>query len=215
MVRRSIMLTGGEELKGLVKYDNKNGVLSFQDGSDSRVFTAVRIVAFEFFDESLMIQRVFYSFDYEDPQTNVERPLFFEVLKQYKTFAVLSKADQIDLEERTDYVGGNSVAGAPSPMYSTRTVISQTETIYLMKSTGEIKPYFKIIKEEDGEKPFVFFGTDTETKNKMIDRDLLEEFISPVEHEKLRQYALAHDLKFRKKADFLKILDYYDQIVEK
>jgi hypothetical protein len=211
----SIMLTGGEELKGLVKYNNRNGVLSFQDGSDSRVFTAMRVVAFEFFDESLMTQRVFYSFDYEDPQTSIERPLFFEVLKQYKTFAVLSKADQIDIDERPDYLRANSVAGYPSQVYSTKTVISQTETIYLMKSTGQIKPYFKIIKEDDVQKSFVLLGTDTKTKNKMVDRDLLEEFISPMEHEKLRQHALAHDLKFKNKEDFLKILDYYDEIVEK
>jgi hypothetical protein len=38
----SIMLNTGEELKGLVKYNDRNGVLSYQNGNDSRVFTALR-----------------------------------------------------------------------------------------------------------------------------------------------------------------------------
>jgi hypothetical protein len=208
----SILLTSGEELKGLVMYNSRNGVLSFQDGRDSKVFTAARVVGFEFFDEALQKQRIFYSLEYEDSETNVVRPLYFEVLKEYQTFSVLSKADRIDVNERVDY-SGVDVAGTA---YSrTRTVVSQTETIYLMKSISEIKPYFQVTREEDGQKTFGFFGTDTATKNKMINRDLLEELIGPEDYEKLRQYALGQDLKFRKKEDFLKILDYYDLLIGK
>jgi hypothetical protein len=216
----SIMLTDGSELKGLVKYNNRNGVLSYQDGIESKVFTPVRVVGFEFFDESLQKQRVFYTFNFEDSETNIERPLFFEVLKEYKTFAVLTKSDRIDVGQKVDnsrWATFNPVTGNYDPMLgsggSSRLVVSQTETIYLMKETGEIKPYFKVVKTEDGEKSFVLVGNDTKTKNKMIDRDLLNEFIPSPEYEKLIQYAETNNLKFKKKEDFMEILKYYDETI--
>ena len=79
----SILLSDGTELKGVVKYNDRNGILSFQDGDDPRVFTPQRVSAFEFFDERLQQQRVFYTFTYEDAETSIDRPLFFEVLKEY------------------------------------------------------------------------------------------------------------------------------------
>jgi hypothetical protein len=83
-----------------------------------------------------------------------------------------------------------------------------------MKETGEIKPYFKVKQSEDGYKS-LFTGNDTKTKNKMIDRDLLEEFISVSDYEKLIRYAKDNNLNFKIKNDFLKILSYYDEIVGK
>jgi len=213
----SIMLTDGNELKGLVKYNDRNGVLSYHDGTDTRVFTPLRVAAFEFFDESTQKQRIFYSLTYEDSETNIERPLFFEVLKEYKTFAILSKADRLEVDQKnvpSAYNNLNPAAG-PWPNNEVRLVISQTETIYIMKSTGEINPYFKTVNTQDGTKSLVVAGRDTKTKNKMIDRDLLEEFIASSDYEKLSQYSDANNLSFKKKDEFLKILDYYDEITGK
>lgn len=216
------MLTDGNELKGLVKYNDRNGVLSYQDGTDTRVLTPLRVAAFEFFDESTQKQRIFYSLTYEDSETNVERPLFFEVLKEYKTFAILSKADRLEVDQKnvpSPYNNNNlnPVTGAvgPWPNNEVRLVVSQTETIYIMKSTGEINPYFKVVNTQDGSKSLIVAGRDTKTKNKMIDRDLLEEFIAPSDYEKISQYADANNLSFKKKDEFLKILDYYDEITGK
>jgi hypothetical protein len=213
----SIMLTDGNELKGLVKYNDRNGVLSYQDGTDARVFTPLRVAAFEFFDESAQKQRIFYSLTHEDSETNVERPLFFEVLKEYKTFAILSKADRLEVDQKnvpSSFNNLNPATGAVDPLANSevRLVVSQTETIYIMKSTGEINPYYKVVNTQDGTKSLIVAGRDTKTKNKMIDRDLLEEFIAPSDYEKLSQYADANNLSFKKKNEFLKILDYYDEI---
>ena len=83
-----------------------------------------------------------------------------------------------------------------------------------MKSTGEINPYFMIVNEEDGQKSFIYAGKDTKTKNKMIDRDLLEDFITAEHYEKLKDYARENKLSFKKKDEFLKILAYYDQLIK-
>src|SRR5688572_1529615 len=167
----SILLNDGVELKGLVKYNDNNGVLSFQDGTDSRVFTSSRVAGFEFFDASHQKQRIFYSFPYEDSHTGVERPLFFELIRDYKTFAVLSRLEQLDI--------GQESYSTPQQMgwgTNTRLVVSQTETIFLMTAKGEIKPYLKNVNKED-DKINLATGKDIKTTHKMMDEDLLLEFI--------------------------------------
>ena len=92
------MTNDGSEAKGLLKYNDKNGLLSYENGSDSRTFTARNVVGFEFFDEGMRKQRIFYSFPYEDSQNNIKRPLFFEVIKEFESFAVLSKVDPLEID---------------------------------------------------------------------------------------------------------------------
>jgi hypothetical protein len=207
----SIILNNGTELKGLVKYNSRNGILSYEDGQESKVFTPLRVAGFEFFDERFQKQRVFYTFKYEDSETNIERPQFFEFLKDYKTFAVLSRLDRIDIEEKGYYNPGPGLSGTyPGAGYSTsRTEVSQTETIYLMKSTGEIKPYFKVTVIEDGVKD-LFTQKDSKTMNKMIDRDLLEEYMDPSDYQKLVDYSKTYNLSFKRRDDFFNILRYYE-----
>jgi hypothetical protein len=73
----SILLNDGSELKGLVRYNDKDNVLSYQSGDQSGSYTSRHVRHFEFFDERTNKQRIFYSFPFEDPQNNVERNLFF------------------------------------------------------------------------------------------------------------------------------------------
>lgn len=204
----SILLNDGSKLVGLVKYDDNSGILSFQDGTISRVFTSSRVSTFQFFDEARQKQRVFYTFPYEAPETMAVRPLFFEVIREYDSFAILSKADPLDVDRKMSK--NPLVYTSPDGtgvMNSTRLVVSQVETVYLMNSSGDIKPYFKTVKEEKSGLSF-----SDGTSHKMIDEDLILEFISEPIFKKLRTFAKEHDLKFGRKEDFLKILDYYDTI---
>ena len=207
------MLSNGDELKGLVKYNSSTGILSYQDGSESRVFTPLKVSGFEFFDESLQVQRIFYTLKYEDSETNVIRPLFFEVLREYKTFAILSKFDRLDVGQKANPTWNNNNNSYPY-RDNTILVISQTETMYIMNSHGEIKPFFKNTNSEDGRKSLIS-GKDTKIENKMIDRDLLEEFIAPPEYKQLKKYAEENKLNFKIKEDFMKILKYYDGMISK
>ena len=76
-----------------------------------------------------------------------------------------------------------------------------------MDTKGTIKPYLKIIATEvDG----VFYNI-SKTKNKMIDDDLLEEFVGPNNNKKLVSYAKENKLSFKRKSDLIKILGYYSE----
>src|SRR5688572_16497841 len=130
----SIMTNDGSELKGLLKFNDKNGILSYQNGGDTRAFTARNVAGFEFFDEGVKKQRVFYSFAYEDSQNNIKRPLFFEVIKEFETFAVLSKVDPLEVDHKSVSspagIDPGSYTVARGQNWGTITEMSQTETIY-------------------------------------------------------------------------------------
>ncbi len=206
----SIMLNDGTEIKGLLKYNDKSGLLYYENGNDARSFNARGVVAFEFFDERLSKQRLFYSFPYGDPLV----PSFFEVVKEYKSFAVLSKVDPIDIEHKQVSTPGNYNAYTGTLAHDrnvgTSVEISQTETIYFMNDAGDIKPYVQIVEKEiDG----VFFDR-SKTKNKMLNETLLQEHVGSAMHTKLVAYSKENKLSFKRKVDLVQILDHYSQLIK-
>lgn len=204
----SILLNDGSQLTGLIKYDDNSAVLSFQDGTSSKVFTSSRVATFQFFDEAMQKQRVFYAFPYEDPKTMAMRPQFFEVIREYDSFAILGKTDPVDVDRKMSK--NPLVYTSPDGtgiMSSTRLVVSQVETIYLMNTEGDIKPYFKTVNEDKSG-----IQLSDGTSHKMIDDEVIQEFIPEPTLKKLKTFAKENNLKFSRKEDFLQILDYYDTI---
>jgi hypothetical protein len=197
----SILLNDGKELKGLVRFDDRLGIVNYINGDDSRSFTPRRVAAFEFYDAVKARQRIYYSLEYEDAANNSKQPLFFEVLKDFKSFAVMSKVDPIKVEDRTTRTPGfPSSNGVTTPGYSaTVTVISQTETIYFLSENGDIEPYIQVIRKVINRE---------RKKNKFVDRDVIEKYFTAAELESMHKFAEEKDLDFRVKDDFITILDF-------
>ena len=55
---------------------------------------------------------------------------------------------------------------------------------------------------------------DRKTKGKIIDEDLLAEYVTTQIYDQLQAYANRNKLKFKRKEDLLKIIDYYSQLSE-
>lgn len=183
----SILLNDGTELKGLIKYNDRAGILSFESGATSRSFTSRRVSGFEFYDEREKKQRIFYSIIYEDAETNAKSPLFFELIKDLKTFAVITKTDRVKIEAKSS--GGGPSANGGYVGVSTTYSASQLQTIYFMDSQGNIVPYMKATKKK----------LDTNRPKPM--------------YSKLEKYADDNKLDFDEKEDFFKILDYYETLI--
>ncbi len=209
----SILLSNGEELKGLVKYNDRNGVLAYHDGDNSRPFTPRSVLGFEFFDEQKQKQRIFYSLEDIDAETNVKRPLFFELLRDYKTFAIVLRIDRTEVRERhnssPDFYGNGIYTGGST---TSTLELSQTQTVCILNDKGEVFPYFKCISLEDGRRSWTT-GEDVKTKNKMIHNDLLLNFIEKPHYSQLISYADENKLDFKKLDNFKKILEYYDTLI--
>jgi TonB family protein len=205
----SILLSDGRELKGNLKYNDKNGVLMYQNGSGSDSFTPRSAAGFEFWDGAAGKQRVFFTFPYADKA--VTKHFFFEVIKEFKSFAVLAKTDPIDLDERSTPGSiydskTNTFSDISLTTFSTQ--VSQSETIYLMDAKdGAIKPYVKIVDKDIDDTYSV------KTRNWMIDEDLLKIYTGTL-YQKLLAYAEENKLRFSRKWDLIRILEYYSSLLE-
>lgn len=210
----NVLLANGEELKGLVRYNDQKAILDYQNGQDSMTYTEKNVLSFDFFDKRTLTQRKYYALEYNDPQNDMKRPMFFEVLREYKTFAVLLRVNPLEVKQKKksssnpftyDYSAG--------PSRQMRLDVKQVETVYLMNESGDIDPYFEVsFTDQDHFAMSIVNAKDTKVKNSMIDKDLLVEYVTQPVYDKLVVYANEKNLKFKKKEDFLKILEYYDTL---
>src|SRR5688500_2011 len=72
----SITLADGSEIKGLLKFNSRNGALFYNEGDNARPLMARSVLAFDFFDDSLHLQRTFYSIETEDPVKGTPTHMF-------------------------------------------------------------------------------------------------------------------------------------------
>jgi hypothetical protein len=193
-----VVLPDGTVLTGRIKFNQKEGHLSFRDEFESTSFQPEDIGYFEFEDNSLHRLRRYYSIEYTDPETSMADVHFFEVLKELKDFALVAKMDRVKNTTGRLSSGNSNSFGGPS------TTMAQTETVYFMSQTGELFPYLKIVeKETEGMVDLHYI------KNSFIDQDLFEKFTS-VHYPELVQFASDNNLQFKRKNDLVRILDQYE-----
>jgi len=202
----SVILNDGTELEGLIKYNDRIGVVSFESGSISRSFMPRNVSRFGFYDKREEKQRIFYSIISEDSKTNVKTYLFFELVKDLKTFAILIKTDPVGIEPKkissNNSITSLSNRGSITVGYS----VWQDQTIYFMDTEGKVTPYMEVTKWK--------IHTDhPKTKCKLLDKDLMRNFVIEPMYSKLEKYADENKLDFDEKDDFFKIIDYYETLI--
>jgi hypothetical protein len=213
----SIILSDGTDLTGLVRFNDWNGAVAHMDpDGETRAFNARNVSAFGFYDEEERRDRMFYTFEIENHDDNLMRPYFFEVVREYSNFGILVKKDPADLAER-ERVYAIFVPGVVTSDMSvafTKVVAERIETVYLMDAaTGEIKPYIQCTTQQD-EAVSLDDPDDARAQNKMLDEGLLEKFVTKRFYRALVQHASDNKLKFRRKEDFLKIMEYYSRLID-
>jgi hypothetical protein len=207
----TVVLNSGLEINGLIKYNDKNDILSFENGRDSRSFTARSVKTFKFYDEIVRKNRSFCSVAVEDTKHNVKRPLFFEVVMELKNFAILSKLSPIKFEKReyTTPAIFNPGTGSFSAgrYYGFPSSVSMTETLFVFSSDGIIRPYLQIIEKDiDG----IFFDR-TKMQNRIIDEDAIR-VNTGAAYKELTTFARKNDLSFKEKDDLILIMQYFQHV---
>ena len=201
----AIVVSSGEVLKGLICYNDIEGLLLYRNGEQQKSFTSRNVTSFNFFDIAENKRRLFYSLEYEDPFHNAKRPLFFEVLKEFKQFAILIKIDPVLFNQQK-----GTPINSNSSMKDSNEVIraQQTETIYFMNTRGEIEPYLELeISHING-----IFNDRVKNKRKVLNGDLPKKYFGKKRYDQIQTYAKENDLKLNRKEDFIKIVDYYEKI---
>jgi hypothetical protein len=197
----SITLSDGTVLYGPVKYNDNIGAVRLEDRDNPRTFKPSQVSAFNFFSEKFERDRDFLSLEFND--ANAANIYFFEILKEFKTFAVLTKIDAIKTE-----VINNSTAYPYTA--SNRVRATQTETIYFFTDQGKISPYLQIIETETPDN-LIDWNT---TKNRFLNKSLMEKFTGKY-YAQLESFADNNKLSFKSKEHLVKILAYYSELLEK
>ena len=202
----TVLTNDGTELKGLLRYEDNANILHFQDGTASHAYTSRSVTGFEFTDAVTGKQRVFYTLQAIEMNTDIERPLFFEFIREFENFTVFSRMDPVAIEKKTRSSATNPMEATFwwSDQTSTRVVISQSETIYFMDKNGVIKPYLQIPEREV---PGAFVDY-TKVKNKVLDDELLEDLTAPL-YDRVKECADKNKLSLKRKTDLLAILECY------
>jgi hypothetical protein len=207
----NIFLANGREINGLIKYNDREGFVAYNDGDNKKVFTANSILKFDFYDEQQRKQRLFLVLPFIDPKTGGERSQIFEIIREYDDFAILLKKDPLNAHRRTTSIGYDYLI-TDDTRTNTRTEVSQVESILFLGTDGTINPYVTVKHREDSRKSLITMK-DRKSKSKtVVDEDLLAQYVTEPVYEKLKVYAEENDLKFKIIEDFLQILDYYDTI---
>lgn len=204
----TVMLIDNTEIKGLLRFDEKRELLAFESGKDSRSFTPRKIIGFEYHDNRVDRQRIYFSLPYQNTDTGEETYGFFEVLRQYTHFSVLTRKSPETVRKK------QAVTQAPNtdPLYGTiwnqdAIILEQLETIFLMNDSGSLTAFLEITQKEVER---VLLDRSV-VKTKLIDKKLLRNFVGSY-YDQLISYAKERDWQLDAKEDLLQLLDYYESI---
>jgi hypothetical protein len=184
----------------LVRYNDLEGVLmykSYGDQSDIKSLRASDVTGFNYLD-STQTQRIFISIPYDVQENGTMVPSFFEVLKEYKRFALLSV--KLPLQ------GITKVNPIPSKYNSgPHRSVQQREVICIFDDNGNLRPYLEITSQEAQRSRKI------KSQGKIINADLFREYLGN-DFNQLNEFSFKNSLSFKKKEDLLTIFDYYDKI---
>lgn len=123
-----IVLTTGDTLKGLIKYDLQQDLVQFNDQrTNIEAFTPRKVLFFEIFDNTVSRYRNFFSLPFA-ASGNYKTPVFFELIEEGK-MTLLSRES---LEYRT----------FSSPYYyGSYTRLVLIYKFYLLEENGNIKEF--------------------------------------------------------------------------
>jgi hypothetical protein len=199
----TIITNEEEELKGKVRYDDLQCILFYHDGNAEKTLTPRQVKMFWFSDSVKKANRYFYSLEFEDRKFNIRQPMFFELIKEFKSFAVLAKADPVQFNQTTTQSRWTQNTSQPDGVMR----IQQFETIYFMGSDGLIEPYLEIeitIKNTP-------FQERVRNKQTILDKDLFEKYFGASANARIMTYVKYNELQLNSKEDLLKILEYYEK----
>jgi hypothetical protein len=199
----TIITNEEEELKGKVRYDDLQCILFYRDSKSEKTFSARQVKMFSVLDSVKKSDRFYYSLEFEDRKLNVRQPMFFELIKEFKSFAVLTKVDPVQFNQATTQPRGTQNGNQPNGVIR----IQQFETICFMSSQGLIEPYLEIeITIKNG-----IFQERVRNKQTILNKNLFEKYFGEKANNQIMTFVKHNELQLNHKEDFLRILEFYEK----
>ncbi len=180
-----LVTVDGDTVKGQIKYDLQNDVVQIKLRDVMQTFSARKIHYFEIFDETIDSYRHFYALPYS-VQNNYQVPLLFEVL--YEGQLSLLCREEIVTETSPQYNSYPYGYYGGTPYSQTRRARLKYQ-YYFLEKQGDITVY-NLKKSE----LFSFFK-----KNQ----------------QQMKQYIKKNNLKHDRMRDLVRIVAYYNALLDK
>jgi hypothetical protein len=201
----TLTLSNDQELTGYIKLDEITHQVSFKSNPDKEPVSFTSKTASHIrFDNG----RDFHVFSF-DVGSNMKRNIFCEILGDYKTFLIISRKDPVDLlDVKGKYHQGFNPGYGSAGYVSTRTVYRQTEVIYFVNNEDVFEPYLLFVKTDiEG-----LLTDEAWDRNKVLDKKVFPKYAG-AHWSKMESYIEENHLKIKRKDDFLKLLDLYDELI--
>jgi hypothetical protein len=197
------LLKDETELKGFIHHNDKLGLIKFKKpgDADTEILTVSPkgILMMKYYDGEKSADRKFASFNYRFDETGEEGYQLFEVLYEFRHFAVLSKTFTVK-------PFANSYSDQLGAVYYTKVGHEQRESICFVKENGELEVYFSRI-ELDIEKREWF----PKKTKPYVNKKLLSKYTGKHWGD-VKKFMRENKLKEKSKADILMTMNYYSTL---
>lgn len=201
-----ITLDGGKVLEGLVYYNSNFGTIQYKQKENSQVtsYQEANVLALSFFDTALNRTRNYLTLHYKIKDDGIEGDLFFEVIREYENFAVLSRLTKAVLFFPT----GPSDFGDVINDFVKKKKIVQLEGVFFLGEDNELELY-TLTKSTTVDGMLLDYN---KSQTQVVKANLLSTFTGEY-WPTLNAYIEDNDLKPKRKSDLIRVLDEYDHLL--
>lgn len=206
----SIVLPDRTKLSGYLVFNDNDGIVTFRNNAGQRSFSAKTIQSFEFEDHNTNTQRSFYALEFYDNEAGKTSVDFFEVLKEFESFAVLVRLHRLEAKKAVPITTAYFTTAGVQHTGEPRRTISQSKTIYFVSSDGNFQPYSRVTVREAPDDLLIRNSQNFD----ILNGDLIEKYTGPY-YVGLKKFAKERKLKFNRQDDLLIILNEYEAVLNK
>jgi hypothetical protein len=199
----SILRDDNSALEGLIQFNDKLGMIKYKKNPDSeeRSFTEKSIVAMKLFDDKTSAWQNFAVFNVKEESTGLQAALLFEVLMEFKKFALLTRVERVNVavRMRQDAFGYGH--------YHEKVGHEQFEKLCLVNDDGNATVALSV---SEFERKKLSLGSKVKPQ---LNRQALEKYLAD-DWEKFNALVKSNKLNLKKRADFIRAFEYYRQVIQ-
>jgi len=202
-----ITLKNKSTYEGPIYYNTHFGTIQYKSDDEIISLQENKVLSMTFFDKDLKDPRSYYTFTYRDTLTDKDHELLFEILKDFKTFGVLSRLTKASIFLPSNNSPNRNILhdfGVPPDK-----MFIQVEGIFFVNERNKLE-LFSLIKDMDYDGVLYNYS---KSKSKIIKEKLLREYTGKY-WEEIKIYIKQNKLKLKMKPDLLRILDHYEQLTK-
>lgn len=195
--RGSIVFDDNSSQHGLIQFNDKLGMIKFRKTADSdeESFVETSVIAMGFYDEDFSGWRNFAVFNIKEEQTGRQHTLLFEVLMEFRKFALVTRVERVNIGTRTRYDPFFGTA------YPVKVGYEQFESLCLVNDEGFAAVVLRVSEFERNKLAMA-------SKLKpLLDKRAIEKYLGN-DWDQFRALVKSHQLNLRKRDDFIRAFEY-------